>query len=110
MNIDSLKSMCSILLPDLRIACIEYIAAKALEDSIKEITKEICNKVLMENEYYVSKEKADEINAAASERIQEIERITDEFDTYLMSAEDFQDYMEKCYKYYMRYCLSEVGK
>ena len=107
MNTELIKERCIASLPELQAACIEYIAAKTIEETVIDKAKEIQKQVLTEHEYYVNEAKAAEINEAArqggfTEDIQEIERITDEFDTYLMSAEDAQDYYNRCYECYVK--------
>ena len=102
MNTELIKENCIAFLPELQAACIEYLAAKTIEETVIDKAKEIQRQVLTEHEYYVSEAKAAEINEAAREDIQEIERITDEFDTYLMSAEDAQDYYNRCYECYVQ--------
>ena len=102
MNTELIKEKCIAFLPELQTACIEYLAAKTIEETVIDKAKEIQRQVLTEHEYYVSEAKAAEINEAAREDIQEIERITDEFDTYLMSAEDAQDYYNRCYECYVK--------
>lgn len=102
MNTELIKEKCIAFLPELQAACIEYLAAKTIEETVIDKAKEIQRQVLTEHEYYVNEAKAAEINEAAREDIQEIERITDEFDTYLMSAEDAQDYYNRCYECYVQ--------
>ena len=75
----------------------EYREALEIEQTVKALVKELANKVLTENCYMMSAEKVAELNAAASGREFEVERITEEFDTCMMGAEDFQDYLEKLY-------------
>ena len=73
MNTELIKEKCIAFLPELQAACIEYLAAKTIEETVIDKAKEIQRKVLTEHEYYVNEAKAAEINEAAREDIQEIE-------------------------------------
>ena len=87
-------------------ACKLYLLAKAMEDDIKERAEAIQTKVLSENVYLSNMERVEKLNESArknglSRRMKQ-ERITRPFDSYMMTDEDFSDYLEKCYKLYLK--------
>lgn len=77
-----------------------YFNAKALYETIKQQAEDIDAKVLQENEFYESEEKAEMIQKRGGNGIRE--RITRPFDTYLMEDTDFQKYLDLIYAEYVK--------
>lgn len=78
-----------------------YFNAKILYETIKEKAEEIQRKILTENEFYET-----EKNMKMDKHITPM-RITRTFDTYLMSEEDFQKYLDLCYSEYVRLGIAD---
>lgn len=76
-----------------------YLQAKALYETIEEITKEIQQKILLEGNYII----CNEVWNMENHRGKENRRITRPVDTYLIDEEIFlNDFLEKCYTEYIK--------
>ena len=80
---------------EIRTAQKAYITAKAVEETIREISEDIQQKILAKNIYTVSPEFQNRRGIG--------ERITEPKHTYLMDEEIFiNDFLDKCYAEYQR--------
>lgn len=75
-----------------------YFTAKALYETIKEEAEKIQKDILLNNEFYISDEY---IECGFSGQTAK-ERITRPFDSFLMSDNDFEKYLDLCYAGYQK--------
>ena len=78
-----------------------YFAARALYELIKEEAERIQTEILLKNEFYESEEWMEKVNSRRKTQ-EERKRILRPFDSYLMTEDDFQKYLDLCYAEYKK--------